>query len=92
MCRRPTKDLIDGPGRAVCAVAGKRPAEAQKYFAELLAAYPKAPNVHYLYGTFLLPSDEEAGSARVSERAGAEPETGRSSGDIGTGIREARRF
>lgn len=55
------KGLIDAAGQAVCAVAGKRPADAQKYFAELLARYPKAPNVHYLYGTFLLPGDEEAG-------------------------------
>ena len=55
------KDLIDQAGRAVCATAGKQPAEAQKYFAELLANYPKAPNVHYLYGSFLLASDEDGG-------------------------------
>jgi tetratricopeptide (TPR) repeat protein len=55
------KDLVDRAGRAVCAASGKRPADAQKYFAELLAAYPKAPNVHYLYGSFLLASDEDAG-------------------------------
>jgi tetratricopeptide (TPR) repeat protein len=55
------QDLIDQAGRAVCAVAGKQPAEAQKYFAELLARYPKAPNVHYLYGSFLLTSDAEGG-------------------------------
>jgi tetratricopeptide (TPR) repeat protein len=53
------KDLIDEAGRAVCAMAGKQPVEAQKYFAELLANYPKAPNVHYLYGTFLLASDAD---------------------------------
>ncbi len=55
------KDLIDQAGRAVCAMAGKRPADAQKYFTGLLAQYPNAPNVHYLYGAFLLTSDEEAG-------------------------------
>jgi tetratricopeptide (TPR) repeat protein len=55
------KDLVDKAGRAVCAVAAKQPAEAQKYFTELLAAYPKAPNVHYLYGSFLLAGDEDAG-------------------------------
>jgi tetratricopeptide (TPR) repeat protein len=55
------KDLIEQAGRAVCAVAAKQPAEAQKYFAELLANYPKAANVHYLYGSFLLASDEDAG-------------------------------
>ena len=55
------KDLIDRAGRAVCAVSGHRPADAQKYFAELLANYPNTPNVHYLYGSFLLGSDADGG-------------------------------
>lgn len=53
------KDLINQAGRAVCAMAGKQPVEAQKYFTELLANYPKTPNVHYLYGSFLARSDED---------------------------------
>jgi tetratricopeptide (TPR) repeat protein len=36
-------------------------AAAQTYFAELLAAYPKTPNVHYLYGSFLSATDKEGG-------------------------------
>ena len=55
------KDLVEQAGRAVCAVAVKDVAAAQKYFAELLAGYPNTPNVHYLYGTFLSASDEDAG-------------------------------
>jgi tetratricopeptide (TPR) repeat protein len=55
------KDLVDQAGLAVCAASGKRPADAQKYFAELLADYPKTANVHYLYGSFLLASDEDGG-------------------------------
>jgi len=55
------KDLVDRAGLAVCAMAGKQPTEAQKYFADLLAAYPNAPNVHYLYGSFLLAADADAG-------------------------------
>jgi len=54
------KDLVDKAGLAVCAVAGKRPDDAERYFAELLAAYPRAPNVHYLYGSFLLTSNQDA--------------------------------
>jgi tetratricopeptide (TPR) repeat protein len=55
------KDLIDrGRAGSLC-VSGKRPADAQKYFAELLANYPNAPNVHYLYGSFLLASDADGG-------------------------------
>lgn len=58
---RGDKELIDLTGRAVCATASRRPADAQQYFAELLARYPNAPNVHYLYGTFLLGSDADGG-------------------------------
>ncbi len=53
------KDLVERAGRAVCAGSGRRTADAQKYFADLLAQYPKTPNVHYLYGSFLLTSDSD---------------------------------
>jgi tetratricopeptide (TPR) repeat protein len=55
------KDLIESAGRAVCAMAQRDPVLAQTYFAELVAAYPKAPNVHYLYGSFLSADDRDAG-------------------------------
>jgi tetratricopeptide (TPR) repeat protein len=55
------KDLVHAAGRAVCAMAEHKPAAAQQYFTELLAHYPEAPNVHYLYGSFLLASDADAG-------------------------------
>ena len=55
------KDLIESAGRAVCAMAQRDPAAAQTYFAELVAAYPKATNVHYLYGSFLSATDKDAG-------------------------------
>ena len=55
------KDLIERAGRAVCAMALRDPNAVQTAFAELLAAYPKAPNVHYLYGSYLSASDRDAG-------------------------------
>ena len=55
------KDLIERAGRAVCAMAARDSTAAQTYFAELLAAYPKAPNVHYLYGSFLSATDKDGG-------------------------------
>jgi tetratricopeptide (TPR) repeat protein len=55
------KDLIERTGQAVCAMALRDPTAAQRYFAELVAAYPKAPNVHYLYGSFLSAADRDAG-------------------------------
>ena len=55
------KELIEMAGRAVCAMALRDPTEAQNRFAELVAAYPQARNVHYLYGSFLSASDRDAG-------------------------------
>src|ERR1019366_8808913 len=55
------KDLIERTGRVVCAMAERDRAAAETYFAELLAAYPKAPNVHYLYGSFLSATDKDGG-------------------------------
>lgn len=55
------KDLIEKAGRAVCAMALRDPTMAQAYFTDLLAAYPTAPNVHYLYGSYLSASDRDAG-------------------------------
>jgi len=42
-------------------------ARLKKYFAELLARYPKAPNVHYLYGLFLAATDKD-GSLREYQK------------------------
>jgi tetratricopeptide (TPR) repeat protein len=55
------KDLIERTGRAVCAMAERDRAAAQTYFDELLAGYPKTPNVHYLYGSFLSATDKDGG-------------------------------
>jgi tetratricopeptide (TPR) repeat protein len=55
------KDLIERTGRAVCAMAERNRGAAQTYFEELLAGYPKTPNVHYLYGSFLSATDKDGG-------------------------------
>jgi len=55
------KDLIERAGAAVCAMALSDPKAAQNAFAELVAAYPKAANVHYLYGSYLSATDRDAG-------------------------------
>lgn len=67
------KDLVGRAGLAVCAMAAKRPADAQKYFADLLAKYPNVPKVHYLYGTYLLLSDEEAGVREFEKELEVKP-------------------
>jgi tetratricopeptide (TPR) repeat protein len=67
------KDLIERAGRAVCAMARRDPGEAQKAFTELLAAYPNAPNVHYLYGSYLSASDRDAGLQEYQKELALNP-------------------
>jgi len=55
------QDLVELAGRAFCASILRSPEEAQKSFAELLAKYPSAPNVHYFYASFISATDRDAG-------------------------------
>ena len=47
-------------GRAGFYMAARLLEEARVAFAELLARYPNAPNVHYAYGVFLMNQDADA--------------------------------
>ena len=95
------KDLIERTGRAVCAMAERDRAAAQTYFAELLAAYPKAPNVHYLYGSFLSATDKDGGLHEYQQELELNPKHGEAlatialeyeaRGDLDTAISYARR-
>ena len=67
------KDLIERAGKAVCAMALRDPTAAQTAFAELVAAYPNAPNVHYLYGSFLSASDRDAGLREYQKELELDP-------------------
>jgi tetratricopeptide (TPR) repeat protein len=53
------RELVRLAGRAAYAAGARRPHEAEQAFRELLARYPNAANVHYLYGSFLLGSRPE---------------------------------
>ena len=67
------KDLVEHAGRAVCAMAERRSADAQRFFDELVAAYPKALNVHYLYASFLLGSDPDAALREFENELALDP-------------------
>ncbi|MCI0663027.1 MAG: tetratricopeptide repeat protein [Acidobacteria bacterium] len=47
-------------GRAGFDMAARRLDDARRAFTELLARYPDSPNVHYVYGVFLLKQDSDA--------------------------------
>jgi tetratricopeptide (TPR) repeat protein len=95
------KDLIDRAGRAVCAMAERDRAAAETSFAELLAAYPKSPNVHYLYGSFLSATDKDGGLREYQKELELNPKHTEAlatialeyeaRGDIDTAITYARR-
>ncbi len=55
------REIVLLTGRAVSAASARRAAEADEAFKLLVARYPDAPNVHYLYGSFLLNSEPETG-------------------------------
>ena len=46
-------DVVEKAGKAFWDLATQPPEQAEADFKELIAAYPKFPNVHYFYGTFL---------------------------------------
>jgi tetratricopeptide (TPR) repeat protein len=51
------RDLAARLGKAVVLEAERNPSEARAAYEAVLAAYPKAPGVHYAYGSFLLSAD-----------------------------------
>lgn len=55
------KQLISQTGQAVCDATANRWAEADHEFTRLLNAYPSAPQLHYLYGCFLLADNPSKG-------------------------------
>lgn len=55
------RELIQLTGRAVTMAGERHAAEAQEAFEALIARFPKAANVHYVYGAFLMLNDPEEG-------------------------------
>ncbi len=53
------RPLVAQVGRAVFDTGARRPAQAKKDFDELVTGYPDAPEIHYLFGGFLLLSDAD---------------------------------
>lgn len=67
------RELVLDAGRAVLDAAARRAAQAQTDFEELVKAYPTAPNVHYLFGSFLLASNPDQGLAELKQELKISP-------------------
>jgi tetratricopeptide (TPR) repeat protein len=67
------RELVLRVGHALMDTGARRPAEAQKEFEDLVASYPKTPNLHYLFGSFLLNSNPDAGLDELKKELETSP-------------------
>jgi predicted Zn-dependent protease len=68
------RELVLQVGRAVIDTGARRPAEAQKEFESLMASHPRMPRLHYLFGSFLLTSDPDAGLVELKKELDISPQ------------------
>lgn len=61
------RELVMLTGSAVATAGERNAAGAQKLFEQLLERYPRTPNVHYVYGAFLMINDPDAGLAQFQK-------------------------
>jgi tetratricopeptide (TPR) repeat protein len=61
------RELVVKVGRAVMDTGARRAAQAQKEFEDLVAHNPDMPQLHYLYGSFLLISEPENGMRELKK-------------------------
>jgi tetratricopeptide (TPR) repeat protein len=69
------RELVLQVGRAVMDTGARHPVEAQKEFENLVASYPKTPNIHYLFGSFLMFSDPDAGLRELKKELEIAPQS-----------------
>jgi tetratricopeptide (TPR) repeat protein len=67
------RDLVRQAGHAGYLHLARQGDEAGKAFAQLVAAHPAEPWVHYAYGIFLLASDPEKGLAELRRETELQP-------------------
>ena len=67
------QDLVRRTGRAGAYHLADRGSDAEQAYAELVAAYPLEPWVHYLQGVFLLRTDSERGIAALKRELQVNP-------------------
>jgi tetratricopeptide (TPR) repeat protein len=60
------EDLVLGAGRAVCDATANHSTAANTQFLSLIDQYPNEPQLHYLYGCFLLKDHPDEGLTQLS--------------------------
>lgn len=67
------KDVVAMAGKAFWDLATQPPEQAESDFQALVAKYPKFPNVHYFYGTYLAAHHPEQCAAEFQEELKVDP-------------------
>lgn len=67
------REIVLQVGRAVYDTGAHRAAQASREFQELAANHPQTPEIHYLYGGFLLLSDSDAGVRELKRELEVSP-------------------
>jgi len=69
------RDVVTMAGRAFWDLATQPPGEAEADFRALVTKYPKFPNVHYLYGTYLAARHPEQCAAEFLQELRVTPDS-----------------
>jgi tetratricopeptide (TPR) repeat protein len=67
------RELVYRVGRAVMTAADRRTAEAARMLAEAVADFPRALNLHYVYGSLLLGGDSGQGLEEIKRELELQP-------------------
>src|SRR5205807_7281203 len=67
------RELVVQVGRAMMDSGARRAVQAQREFEDLVAHHPDVPQLHYLYGSFLLISDPEAAMRELKKAVEISP-------------------
>jgi tetratricopeptide (TPR) repeat protein len=67
------RELVMDAGRAMYDASALKATQAAAEFKILVEKFPKEPNVHYVYGSFLLFSDVDAGLAEIKKELDISP-------------------
>jgi len=69
------RDVVSMAGAAFWALATQVPAETEASFKALVTKYPKVPNVHYFYGTYLAVHHPEESAAEFLKELRVTPDS-----------------
>jgi predicted Zn-dependent protease len=86
------KDLVRRAGRAGALHLADRATEAEKAYAEVVAAYPKEPWIRYAQGVFYLRTDSEKGVAALRSELEVNPTNVHACLDIAFELLKLQRF